>query len=106
MTIDEGLQELARQQYPRKVDVVEGVMAQVRQHPYLQHVHRVHTWQRIASSAVAAVLLAIVVSTVVIRVQASNDAGLGSMIAQVQDYGYYGSAVEEPALNPIECIYE
>ena len=106
MTIDEGLNQLARQQYPHTVDVVQTVMSQVRQHPYLQPVHRVHTWQRITSSAVAAVLLAIVVSTVVVRIQANNEAGIGSMIAQVQDYGYYGSTVEEPALNPIECIYE
>lgn len=106
MTIDEGLQELARQQYPRRVDVVEGVMAQVRQHPYLRPVRQVRTWQRIASSAVAAVLLALVVSTVVVRLQANNDAGIGSMIAQVQDYGYYAATVEESALNPIEYIYE
>ncbi len=105
MTIDEGLNELARQQYPHQVDVVQAVMAQVRQHPYLQPVRRVQTWQRVVSSSVAAVLLALVVSVTVVRIQAYNEAGIGSMIAQVQDYNYYGS-VEEAAMNPIEYIYE
>ena len=38
MTIDEGLKELAAMQYPHQVDVAQAVMAQVRQHPYLQPV--------------------------------------------------------------------
>ena len=105
MTIDEGLKELARQQCPHDVDVVDGVMAQVRQHPYLQPRHKVVAWQRVVSSSVAAVVIALVVGITIVRIQAYNDAGIGNMIAQLQDYDYYGAA-EEPALNPIECIYE
>ena len=105
MTIDEGLKELAAMQYPHQVDVAQAVMAQVRQHPYLQPVRRVQPWQRVVSSSVAAVVVALIASVTVIRIQASNEAGIGSMIAQVQDYGYYGS-VEEAAVNPIEYIYE
>ncbi len=105
MTIDEGLNQLAAMQYPHRVDVVDGVMAQVRQHPYLQPVHSTNTWRRVAMSSAAAVLLVVVVGGVVARVQASGDDGIGSMIAQVQDYNYYGT-VEEAAVNPIEYIYE
>lgn len=106
MTIDEGLNELARQQYPYSVDVVQAVMAEVRQHPYLQPVRRVQPWQRVLSSSIAAVMLALIGFGTMMRIQAHNDAGIGSMIAQVQDYNYYGSTVEDAALNPIEYIYE
>lgn len=105
MTIDEGLNELARQQYPGTVNVVDAVMAQVRLHPYLRPIHRVRTWQKVLSSSVAAVVLALLVSVTVMRIQAYNDAGIGTMISQVHDYSYYGT-VDEVAVNPIECIYE
>lgn len=106
MTIDEGLNELARQRYSHTVDVVEGVMTQVMMHPYLQPVHRVSTRGRWLTSSVAAVIVMAVVGVAAFRIQANNEAGIGSMISQVQDYDYYGTAVEEAALNPIECIYE
>ena len=106
MTVDEGLNQLAAMQCPRKVDVVDGVMAYANAHPYMMPVRRTNVWRRVVSSSVAAVLLAAVASVVVLRIQVNNDAGIGSAIAQVQDYGYYSSSIEEAALNPIEYIYE
>ena len=36
MTIEKQLRELAQQTCPKQVDVVDAVMAEVRQRPYLQ----------------------------------------------------------------------
>ena len=105
MTVDEGLKELARQQYPHNVDVVQSVMAQVRMHPYLQPRRQVATWQRIVSATMAAAIVALLVNLVVVNLRSYDEDGIGYMISQVHDYNYYGSSVEE-AVNPIEYIYE
>lgn len=106
MTVDEGLKELARMDYPREVDVVDGVMAEVMKHPYLRPVHRtVQPWQRIVSTTVAAAVVALVVNVVALRMNSYDEAGIGSMISQVHDYEYYGSTIEDGAVNPYEYLY-
>ena len=106
MTIDESLKELASQQYPHQVDVVDAVMSQVRQHPYLRPVKRMRVWQQALSVAVAAAIVALVVNVVVVNMQAYDETGIGNMISQVHSYDYYGSSIEEYAPNPIEYLYE
>lgn len=113
MNIEEQLQILSRQTYPKQVDVVDAVMAQVRQKPYLQpgaqsraaglsHVHRTALWRTVALTAVAAVAALVVINVGAFR---SYDVeGIGSMIASVSDYDYYSSV--ESAANPIEYLYD
>ncbi len=114
MNIDEQLQELSRQTCPKQVDVVDAVMAQVRQHPYMITQPLGHSanqptsrrkvlWRRIALSAAAAVA-ALVVFNITLR-PTYNDDQIGDMLAYVSDYDYY-SPVEEMASNPIEFLYE
>ena len=114
MNIDEQVQELARQTCPKQVDVVDAVMAQVRQHPYMinnslgdtatqSSGHRKVIWRRIALTAAAAAV-AVVVFNISLR-PSYNEEQIGDMVAYVSDYDYY-SSVEELAANPIEFIYE
>ena len=106
MTVEEGLKELAGKNYPGKVDVVQGVMAEVMKHPYMQPVRRVQPWQRIVSTTVAAALVALVVNVVTVRMNSYDEEGIGMMISQVQNYEYYGSTVENAAVNPVDYFYE
>lgn len=103
MNIDEQLQQLAQQTCPRQVDVVDAVMAQVRQRPYLIPSHRKAVWRRIATTAVAAAA-ALVILNVALR-PSYNEQQIGSMMTQVIDYDYY-SSVEGLAENPIDFLYE
>ena len=52
MTIEKQLQELAQQTCPKQVDVVDAVMAEVRQRPYLQPAsHAPYAWLRSCRSS-------------------------------------------------------
>lgn len=105
MKVDDGLKELAQMEYPRKVNVVDAVMAEVGKHPYLRPVHHVQTWQRIVSTTVAAAIALLIVNVVVVRTQTYDEVGIGAMIAQVQNYDCYGSTIEDGAVNPFEYLY-
>ena len=106
MTVDEGLKQLAAMDYPRRVDVVDGVMAEVMKHPYLRPARKpLQAWQRIVSTTVAAAIVAVVVNVLMVRMHNYDEDGIGSMIAQVQDYDYYGYAVEDGAVNPLDYLY-
>lgn len=105
MTIEDTLEQLSRQQYPHQVDVVERVMAQVEKHPYLRPMHRrAVNWQRIGAVAAAAVVALVAVNVTLFHDNYDNE-GMGSMIAQVNDYSTWNT-VEESAVNPLEYIYE
>lgn len=109
MNIEEQLQILSRQTYPKQVDVVDAVMAQVRQKPYLMPVAETRTksgrttlWRTVALTAIAAVAALVVINVGAFR---SYDVeGIGSMIASVSDYDYYSTV--ESAANPIEYLYD
>lgn len=107
MNIDEQLQELSRQTCPRQVDVVDSVMAQVRQHPFMITPHSTLTkkvvWRRVALTAVAA-MTALVVLNISFR-PSYDETQISDMMAYVSDYDYY-SPVEDLAENPIEFLYE
>lgn len=105
MNIDQTLEQLSHLQYPRQVDVTDRVMAQVAQQPYLRPVHRGHLFRRIGIAAVAAVLVLMVVNVTTIYTRSYDDEGLGSMIAQANDYSSW-APVEEAAINPYEYLYE
>jgi anti-sigma-K factor RskA len=90
MNIDEQLQELSRQTCPKQVDVVDAVMAQVRQHPYMinnslddtaaqSSDHRKVIWRRIALTAAAAAV-AVVVFNISLR-PSYNEEQIGDMVA-------------------------
>ena len=110
MNIDEQLKELAQQTYPKQVDVVDSVMAEVRKHPYLQPVaqpaatrkHRWVPWATLTAVAAAAGL-------VVVNINPSgsyNEDQIGSMMAYVADCDNYYASVEAPAENPLEYLYD
>ncbi len=114
MNIEEQLQILSRQTCPKQVDVVDAVMAQVRQKPYLQPgaqskgvnlfgVHRTTLWRTVALTAVAAVAAVVVFN--VASFQSYDEEGIGSMMASVSDYDYYYGSIESVA-NPIEYLYD
>lgn len=110
MNIDEQLKQLAQQTYPKQVDVVDSVMAEVRKHPYLQPVAkssvRKTRWVPWASiTAAAAAVGLIVVNTNTAAAATYNEEQISSMMASVADYDYY-SPVESSAENPIDYLYD
>lgn len=104
MNLEQQLEHLAQTVYPKQVDVVDAVMAQVRQRPYLVLQHRRTLGRRIALSAAAAVAVAIIAVPALMN-RTFNEEQIGSMMASVQDYDYY-SHVESAVANPIEYLYE
>ena len=107
MNLDEQLQQLKNQTCPRQIDVVDSVMAQVRQHPYMinKSVSRSKViWRRISVSAAAAIVILFVLNTTVFRPQSYNEEQIGSMIALVSDYDYY-APIESAAEDPLEYLY-
>jgi hypothetical protein len=101
MDIEKQLHVLSKASYPGNIDVVEGVMAQVRQHPYM--IHRFNPWKRIALTAAAAVAAVVVVTLATPR--SYDEEGISHMIASVSSYDYYQS-VESAAENPIGYLYD
>lgn len=106
MTIDQQLEQLSRLRYPKQVDVVDRVMAQVADRPYLQPVaHRRQIWKPVSIAAVAAVAVLLLVNVVSIYGRSYDEAGMGVTIAQLNDYSSWNT-IEEAAVNPYECLYE
>lgn len=105
MTIDETLNLMAQQQYPHKVDVVDRVMAQVENKPYLRPVRKHVSWQRLSAVAAAAAVVLVAVNVTVFNLRGYDEDGMGSMIAQLNDYSQWNT-VEEAAVNPYEYLFE
>ena len=105
MTLEQQLDKLAQLQYPHKVDVVDSVMAQVTQRPYLRPVRRSVTWRYISIAAAAAVVALFIVNITIFRPAAYSNEDMGFAIAQFNDYSSW-STVEEAAVNPFEFLYE
>lgn len=105
MNIEQTLEQLSHLRYPRQVDVTEGVMAQISQHPYLRPLHRSHLWRRVSLAVAAAVVALVLFNIAFVRSRSYDVEGMGSMMAQVNDYSSWYT-VEEVAVNPIEYLYE
>lgn len=105
MNIDQTLEQLSHLQCPRQVDVTDRVMEQVMQRPYLQPVHHRHILRNIGIVAAAASLALVILNVTTIYTHSYDDEGLGSMIAQVNDYSSWNS-IEEMAVNPYEYLYD
>lgn len=105
MNIDQTLEQLSHLQCPRQVDVTDRVMAQVMQRPYLRPVHRGRVVRRIGIVAAAASLALVVLNVATIYTRPYDEEGLGSMIAQANDYSSWNT-VEEMAANPYEYLFE
>lgn len=105
MNIEERLQELSQLSCPRQVDVVDSVMAEVRQHPYLRPASRPLVWRRIAVTAAAAVAALVVINVSILYSRSYDEEQISSMMAFAQDYDSYGT-VESDAVNPIEYLYD
>jgi hypothetical protein len=106
MTIEKQLEQLAAQRCPREVDVVDRVMAEVGRHPYMQPRHK--TSRRLVwtgAFAAAAAVAVLLVNVVVINLHSRNTDGMGSMIAQVNDYSSW-CPVEDAALESLDYLYE
>lgn len=103
MNTEQLLKELSQQTCPREVDVVDAVMAQVRQRPYLMPRRNTTLVRRIALS-VAAVAAVAIIAVPALMPRSDNDAQLDDMFAYVQDYDYFYHV--ESAANPIEYLYE
>lgn len=106
MTIEETLKQIAGQQCPYQVDVVDRVMAEVCQKPYLRPVHRRVNWQRISAVAAAAVVALVVVNVAFFRTMGYDNEGLGSMMAQVNDYSSWNTIEDAATDNPISYLYD
>ncbi len=89
---------------PKEVDVVDAVMAEVRQHPYLMPRRRNVLLRRIALSAAAVAAVAIIAVPALLP-RTYDEQGIGEMIASVQSYDYY-SHVESLAEDPIAYLYD
>lgn len=105
MTLEQTLQQLSHLECPRQVDVVDRVMAQVADQPYLQPVHRRSLWKLIGATAAAAVVALVLINVLSVYTRTYDDAGLGIALMQANDYSSW-STVEEAAPNPIEYLYE
>ncbi len=106
MNIDQTLEQMAHLQYPHQVDMVDRVMAQVSSMPQ----PKVHSPRRIIPftvvwTAAATVALILIVNITGLFHHSYDDASIGSMIAQVNDYSSWGT-VEEAAVNPYEYLYD
>lgn len=104
MNIDQTLEQLAHLQYPRQVDVVDRVMAQVAARPYLQPVHRTHVWRRLSVVAAAAAVVLLAVNVTSLYTRSYDEEGMGSTLAQLNDYSSWSTV--EQAANPYEYLYE
>lgn len=105
MTLEQRLDQLAAQQYPHKVDVVDSVMAQVSQKPYLRPVRRSIGWRQVGIAAAAAVVALFIVNITVFRPAGCSNEDMGYAIAQFNDYSSWNT-VEEAAVNPFEYMYD
>lgn len=95
MTLEQQLDELAGQEYPKNVDVVDRVMAEVEKKPYLRPVHRRVNWQRISTVAAAAMLALVAVNVIVFNSRSLDNATQGLPV--VQEDGW--STIEEEAVD-------
>lgn len=105
MTLEQTLEQLSQQQYPHKVDVVDCVMAQVQQKPYLRPVRRSIGWRQISIAAAAAVVALFVVNITFFRPSSFSNEDMGYAISQFNDFSSWNT-VEEAALNPMEPLFE
>lgn len=105
MTLDEQLEQLAHLSYPRQVDVVDKVMSTLSNrnlHPS-KSIHPL--WSRVAVVAAAVVALVLVVNITLPYFRTYNEADMGNMMAQLNDYASWNT-IEESAENPYEFLYE
>lgn len=120
MNIDQTLEQLAHLQYPRQVDVTDRVMerisgqcsvtsdqkaAQPRVIPLTTGHSRGQLFRRIGIVAVAASLALVVINVATVYTRSYDEEGMGSMIAQLNDYSSWNT-IEEVAVNPYEYLYE
>ena len=105
MNIDQQLEQLARLQYPKQIDVTDRVMSEVMQHPYMQPVHRRTLWKPFGIAVAAAVAALLVVNVVSLYGRSYDEAGMGNTLAQLNDYSSWNT-VEDAAVNPYEYLYE
>lgn len=106
MTIEQTLEQLAGLEYPKKVDVVDRVMAEVGKKPYLRPAHRNVSWQRISTVAAAAMVALVLVNVALFHFHSYDNEGMGSMIAQVNDYSSWNTVEDAAAENPIAYLYD
>lgn len=105
MTLEQTLEQLSQQQCPHKVDVVDRVMAQVQQKPYLRPVRRSIGWKQISVAAAAAVVALFIVNITIFKPTSLSNEDMGYAISQFNDYSSWNT-VEEAAANPLESLYE
>lgn len=103
MNTDQLLDEIAQMHCPKEVDVVDAVMAEVRQRPWLMPKRNTTLLRRIALSAAAVAAVALV-AVPALMPRSYDEAQIGDMLASVQDYDYYSHI--EYAANPIDYLYE
>lgn len=99
MSLDETLKMMGQTTYPKKVDVVDTVMAKVADKPYLRATHKNIRWRYV--SAAAAVIALVVVNVLFVRGRNDNTDDILATIVQVNDFSMW-NYVEDGALNPLE----
>lgn len=105
MTIDQTLELMSNLQYPRQVDVTDRVMEKIANLTLAERPKSRPLWRRITTVAVAAVALLFVVNLAFPYFKSYDEASIGQMISQVNDYSAWNT-VEQAAENPYEYLYE
>ena len=105
MTLEQRLDQLAHLQCPHKVDVVDSVMSQVSQRPYLRPARRTITWRHISIAAAAAVVALFIVNITLFRPSGISNEDMGMAIVQYNDYSSW-NAVEDAATDPYDYFYD
>lgn len=101
MTLEQKLDKIAGTEYPHKVDVVDGVMAEVEKHPYMRPKHAGVAWGRI--STIAASIAVMVIGTgVVLNLVRTPDGEADGGFGAADNPAW--NTVEEPAVAPADTI--
>ena len=103
MTIENTLKQIANLRYEEKVDVVDEVMRQVAQRPFLQPVYSARKRWRITTIA-AVVAVAIVTGVFLLRPHGYTTDEVDYAIMQFNDYSSWNTV--ESSANPFAYMYD
>jgi len=108
MNENELMQQLRDMRYPATVNVVEGVMEQVRNKPLL--VPREQSYmrlRRVATAVAASLILAFGINVTLLFTHDYNEAQIGNMIVDIYNFhaNYGNSADASFSFGAIETLY-
>ncbi|MBQ9417760.1 MAG: hypothetical protein IJU19_04185 [Bacteroidales bacterium] len=103
MTLDQALNNIARMQYPRQVNVVDGVMSRIATHPKLHPLSAAaHRWRILSAAAMLA--LAVGTGIYFLVPKTASEEALETMLVQYNDFSSWNTI--EEAANPLADIFD